>query len=241
MTKTPKLKDIIEQNRQTITKMLSGSDTTKRLRNLHWIRDELSKETKTLFQYPDNMPQKEKQFYLDFSNIKNLGTAWDYIVQHENVKTIDIYSIRQIHQILCKDTDIPGGELRISSAHIMQLGIHAPNYPQMLYRLDDIQYHINDERVPVLTRAFNIHYDIIAAQPFNDYNKRTARLVMNWFLISRGYRPILFNKRSDKENYMIALRARANGDTKAYSHYMYECMLRTQREIIKRLRKSRVM
>ena len=49
MTKTPNLKELIEQNRKTITKMLSGSDTAKRLRNLHWIRDELSKETKILF------------------------------------------------------------------------------------------------------------------------------------------------------------------------------------------------
>ncbi len=241
MTKSPDYKELIEQNRETISHMLSGSDTHKRLRNLNWIRDELSKETKILFQYPDYMPQKDRQFYLDFNSIKNLDTAWDYIVTHDNIQTIDNYDIRQIHKILCKDTDIPGGEYRISEAHIMQLGTHAPTYQQLLYKLDDIQYHINDTRVHVLNRAFNIHYEIIAAQPFNDFNKRTARMIMNWFLIINGYRPILFNKHSDRENYMSALRARAQGDTKTYSHYMYECMLRTQRDIIKRLKKSRVL
>ena len=241
MTKPPKLTDVIEKKRQTINEILSDPSTHTRLIDMHWIRDELSAETKILFQYPDYMPQKEKKMYLDFSNIKNLGLAWDHIVKHMNVKTIDNYSIRQIHTMLCKDTDIPGGQYRLSEAHIMQLGINAPNYQEMLYRMDDVEYHMKDKRVPVLNRAFNIHYDIIAAQPFNDYNKRTARLIMNWFLISNGYRPILFNKRTDHDDYMKALRARANGDTKTYSHYMYSCMIRTQREIIKRLRKSKIL
>lgn len=239
MTKTPDLKVFIELNRQTITKMLSASDTHKRLNNLNWIRDELTKEAKILFQYPDYMPQKDKKFFLDFNNLKNLGTAWDYILEHDNIKTIDTYDIRHIHKILCENTDIPGGQYRISDAHIMQLGIAAPSYQKLLYHMDNIQYHIQDDNIPVLTRAFNLHYDIIAAQPFNDFNKRTARLIMNWFLIINGYRPILFNKRTDKADYMKALRARANGDTKTYSHYMYSCMLRTQTEIIKRLKKSR--
>ena len=80
MTKTPDLKVFIEQNRQIITTMLSASDTHKRLNNLNWIRDELTKEAKILFQYPDYMPQKDKKFFLDFNNLKNLGTAWDYIL-----------------------------------------------------------------------------------------------------------------------------------------------------------------
>lgn len=239
MTKTPNLKSLIEQNRQTITQMLSGADTTKRLNNLNWIRDELTKEAKILFQYPDYMPKKDKKFFLDFNNLKNLGTAWDYILKHEHVETIDNYQIREIHRILCENTDIPGGIYRISDAYIMQLGIPAPNYEKLVQILGTTESNMTEESVPVLTRAFNLHYDLIAAQPFNDFNKRTARLIMNWFLIKNGYRPILFNKRTDKEDYMAALRARAKGDTKTYSHYMYACMLRTQQDIIRQLKKSK--
>ena len=38
MTKTPKTKIEIEQNRQIITKMLSGAGTHKRLNNVNWLR-----------------------------------------------------------------------------------------------------------------------------------------------------------------------------------------------------------
>ena len=50
MTKTPKYKKQIEENRETITKMLSGADTVKRLNNLNWVRHEISyTEPRTLF------------------------------------------------------------------------------------------------------------------------------------------------------------------------------------------------
>ena len=50
-------------------------------------------------------------------------------------------------------------------------------------------------------------------QPFDDFNKRTARLIMNWLLIQGGYRPIVFNQRTDKQKYKDAIAAKAAGDT----------------------------
>lgn len=240
MTKTPSLKSQIERNRVSISAMLSGSQTFNRLNSLNWIRHELANEATILFQYPDYMPKSEKSLYLDYTNMSNLGNAWDYILKHQKTP-IDNLQIRRVHAILAQGTNIPGGVYRVSSAFIEKLQMHAPNYATLLYRLDDIQFNISNENIPVLTRAFNTHYDLIAAQPFNDFNKRTARLIMNWILIQNDYRPILFNKKTDKDAYMAALLARAQDDCKTYSHYMYECMLRTQREIIKLLSKSKVM
>lgn len=85
------------------------------------------------------------------------------------------------------------------------------------------------------------HYDLIMLQPFDDFNKRTARLIMNWLLIQGGYRPIVFNQRTDKQKYKDAIAAKAAGDTKKYTQYMYSCLLRTQNEIINLLKKSRVL
>ena len=79
MTKTPKFKKQIEENRKTISKMLSGADTVKRLNNLNWIRHEISyTEPRTLFY----IPNREQQPYLDYNSMKNLGEAYDYIVSN---------------------------------------------------------------------------------------------------------------------------------------------------------------
>ena len=107
--------------------------------------------------------------------------------------------------------------------------------------LNDIVFKSQDPKIPILNRAFELHYDLIALQPFDDFNKRTSRLVMNWFLIQNGYRPIVFNKPADKNKYIQSIIARASGDIKTYNNYMYSCMLRTQNEIIKLLKKSKVL
>ncbi len=239
MAKKTDFKQRIEQNHSVIHDMLSGAHSFHRLNNLNWIRSQFKEETQILFQAPSWMSKSERNLYIDYTTIKNLGLAWDYIL--ENRKTpIDTIQIRAIHSILTNDTNIAGGAYRTSDLYIERLQMHAPNYHKMLYKMDTIEYNIYNPEIPILTRAFNTHYDLIETQPFNDFNKRTARMVMNWILIQNDYEPILFNKRSDKTGYMSAIFARAQNDNKTYSHFMYNCMIRTQKEILKHLTNSKV-
>ncbi len=232
------IKAQIEENRKTISKLLSGGDTVKRLNNMNWIAHELSTEAEVLFQCPAGVPKNKRRMYLDYTSMMNLNTAWKYVLNH-NKEPIDNATIRKIHQLLAHNTEVPGGQYRLTEVCVLQSA--APSYNDMLYRMNDIEYNLANTQIPVLTRAFNVHYDIIAAQPFRDFNKRTSRMIMNWFLIQNDYRPILFNHQSDKYEYMDALRACTAGDTKKYTHYMYSCMLRTQNEIINLLKKSRIL
>lgn len=234
-------KIIIEENRKTITKLLSGADTTKRLNNLNWIRHEISyTEPKTLFY----IPNKEQLPYLDYNCMRNIGEAYDYILANPK-KNIDAIEICKIHSILCTDTHIQGGIFRttdkILNIQVNGERMHAPDAREIQYDINQIVFKLKDSKVPVLNRAFDVHYELIALQPFDDFNKRTSRLIMNWFLIQNGYRPIVFNKPSDKQKYINAFTERANGDIKAYNNYLYSCTIRTQNEIIKLLKKSKIL
>lgn len=241
MTKTPKLKAHIEQNRQTISCMLSGADTHKRLNNVNWLRHELSyTEPRTLFY----VPTRDQEPYLDYNCMKNLGLAYDYIISNPNT-TIDALEICRIHSILCADTFIHGGGYR-QTGKVLEITVngqrmHAPDAPEIPFQLNQILFKLNNSNECAISRAFNIHYDLIALQPFDDFNKRTARLIMNWVLIQNGYRPIVFNHSTDKAKYREAITANANGDHKTYTRYMSACMLRTQNEIINLLKKSRIL
>jgi Fic family protein len=234
MFKTGDVKKYIEINKKEISALLTGS-SFRRLNTFNWIRHELTTEAEILFQLPNHM---HKRLYLDYNNIKNLGDAWDYVLDNRDTP-IDTFQIRTIHTILCKNTLIQPGAYRLSEVYSEQLGIHAPTITSVIYHMDDIQYALSDKKRGPLINAFNVHYDLIALQPFNDFNKRTARIVMNWILIQNGYQPILFNHKSDKKEYMSALRARTDRDCKEYSKYMYNGMLRTQKSIIKILKDSR--
>lgn len=238
--KKKKIRDQIAQNRDAISKMISGADSYKRLNNLNWLRHQISyEEPRTLF----HMSKRDQAPFLDHTNMANLGAAYDYIISNPDTP-IDAGAIRKLHSILCSGTHITGGLFRTSDK-IIEITVnggrmHAPDYTQIEPQLNDILYRLHNDKSDVLTRAFNIHYDLIALQPFDDFNKRTARLVMNWVLIQGGFRPITFNKPSDKQKYREAITAMANGRTKEYTGYMSETLLRTQKEILKTLKKSRI-
>lgn len=230
------IKEQIEKNKKTISDLLSGN-SFKRLNSFNWLRHELSNETRILFQ-DDNS-------YFNYINTTNLGTAWDYILENKNIDMISTFQICKIHSILCKDIPIKSGLYRENEKYLELYDlnghkIHTPHYTDIPKLITQITYNlINSEDSP-LVKAFNIHYDLIKLQPFEDFNKRTARMIMNWVLIQNGYRPIIFNKRTDKTDYMQALRSKANGDCKSYSRYLYSCLLRTQCLIIKKLKYSKV-
>ncbi len=234
-------KERIEENRKIITSLLSGAGTHKRLNNVNWLRHELSyTEPKTLFY----IPNREQQPYLDYNCMKNIGEAYDYTIENSN-KQIDAIEICKIHSILCTDTHIQGGLFRTSDK-IIEIKINgerlkAPDFHLIPTILNEIVFKVNDPKIPVLNKALELHYDLIALQPFDDFNKRTSRLIMNWYLIQNGYRPIVFNQPTDKQKYINAISERAKGNIKAYNNYMYACMIRTQNEIIKLLRKSKIL
>ena len=241
MTKTQNYKIRIEENRQQITNMLSGADTHKRLNNINWLRHELSyTEPRTLFY----VPSREQLPYLDYNSMKNLGTAYDYIIDSPDT-IIDIPEICKLHSVLCTGTPIQGGLFR-NTPKVLELYVngnrlHAPDSTEIPSKMNEIVYKFNNNTECTLTRAFNAHYDLIMLQPFDDFNKRTARLIMNWLLIQGGYRPVVFNQHSDKQKYKDAIAAKAAGNHKEYIQYMSACLLRTQKEIIDLLKKSRVL
>lgn len=239
MTKTPNLRNTIEVYRDKLTKLLSGSETVRRLNNLNWLRYQISHvEPKKLFSQ-----NREQGRFLDFTNMTNIGTAYDYIVNHPDTE-ITTDEIRHIHSILCNGTNIDGGALRTTNK-IIEITVngermHAPDAHDVEYLLNQITYNIRTSKQGTLNTAYHTHYEMIALQPFDDFNKRTARIIMNWILIQGGYRPITFNQSADKIAYRDAIRSCAAGHEKAYRSYMDACLLRTQKAILAQLKKSKV-
>lgn len=232
MTKkeTYNIKKDIERKRDLITGILRKY--AKHLDDIAWVKSAFIKETLVLNQCADNEIRHETSS----ESIHNIGIAWDMIVSRTNIANFTISNVMDIHYKLAQDTDITPGAFRTKTVCNLQQLIPADPSPEVTrQKLDDIIYRLNSGKKSILQRAFDAHYEIIALQPFTDFNKRTARMFMNWFLINRGYRPIAFNCANDNKDYMSALHSAVRGDMKSYYAYMYKCMSRTQNMFIEKL------
>lgn len=225
-------KERIELNRKAIDGLLRQS--AKDITSINMLRHEMTSVEPEVLSKPQRkeFAKDNRIIFFDWTNIKNIGIAYDYILKHKKTK-IDRYQITEIHKLLAKNTDVPSG-YRVALTTV--LGEIAPSVEQIYSNMEQIEYHLHDETYSVLTRAFDTHFDIIMTQPYCDYNKRTARLIMNWFLIQNGYRPIIFNKKADATAYTQALHARIEGDRRAYTEYMELSLLHTQQQVIKLLK-----
>lgn len=223
----------IEYNKTLITNMLSGS-CTRRLNNFDWLRQEISfSEPKTLF----FRATKEQAPYFDHSCTRGLGKAYDYILEQTQKKTeLTLNEICEIHYLICNEH-----EIRLNDTFIRPGVIKKTNIPfEIETELQNIIYRYKTGTKHPILRAFDVHYSMILLQPFDDYNKRTARIVMNFLLLENGYRPIAFTRKCDKELYPNALLAMANGDSKSYYRYMMKAMCSSQNAIIKQLSSSKI-
>ena len=223
----------IEDNKQTITRLLSKS-TTKRLNSFNWLRHEISfTEPRTLF----HVSAQQQAPYFDHSCTRGLGEAYDYILKRGIDKNpITFRDVCEIHYLLCNGTNIKINDTFIRAGVIKKTNVPLEIESKLVQIIDNC---LASDKTPFI-KAFDIHYQIILLQPFDDYNKRTARLVMNLILISNGYRPIAFTRKTDKKQYPSALLQMKQGNAKSYYRYMVNAMLASQEKIINQLKTSKI-
>lgn len=238
MTKINRLLEKIESRKEFAQTVLYGTDS-QRETFINFMKHESGVEADNLI--PEKLSRTEKKGYIDYTSIENTANAWSVILNAPRTTIIDTYKIRDLHKMLCQNTDNPmGGVYRLSNSYALRRP--SPTYARILYKMNDVEYILSPEYtadVHVILRALDVHSNLIETQPFNDFNKRTARLIMNWFLIQNDYTPIIFDVPADKQNYMNALRSSLDGDKDTYYEYMLSCMQRTQEGIITFLTKER--
>ena len=82
-----------------------------------------------------------------------------------------------------------------------------------------------ENKNPVIL-ASEFHYKFIRIHPFPDGNGRTARILMNFILMSKGYPPVVI-KTEDKENYFAVLRQADAGLFEPFTEYIAENLNRS--------------
>ena len=122
----------------------------------------------------------------------NHKEALDFILSHQDfVKPLSIARIEDLHSLLTKDLKI-GRNIRKR-----RVGISGTNYKPL-----DNEFQIREAlqamcnlvngKTNVFEKALLVLVLISYIQPFEDGNKRTARIISNAILMNEGYCPLSF-------------------------------------------------
>lgn len=136
--------------------------------------------------------------------------------------------LKQIHHIVLKNIDDKNAGLyrkinvRISgSQHI------PPEYPLVQDRMDELfNWYEKNKQLHPLELAAIFHHQFVYIHPFADGNGRTARLLMNFILMSHGFPPAIVKATSESvlKYYTTLEQASVEKDKTPFINFIAGCV-----------------
>ncbi len=126
-------------------------------------------------------------------------------------------------------------DYRKVSVQMYDLGIAVQNPASIRSRMTALLSKMAKHNMPTIKKALDIHYNVIFIQPFIDSNKRTSRLLANYYLIQGGYPPILIPPKNQKEYIDVMVNLKKTGNPEKYETFMLSHLKRTMEKSIERL------
>jgi Fic family protein len=104
-------------------------------------------------------------------------------------------AVKDIHAILMENI-MTGGVYRNVSVKITGAAHKPPPPSEMFGQIKEFFAGLNEraEKLDVISLAAYTHAEFVKIHPFEDGNGRTARLIMNWQLMSGGFLPVSIAK-----------------------------------------------
>ncbi|MBO7257556.1 MAG: Fic family protein [Alphaproteobacteria bacterium] len=130
-------------------------------------------------------------------------------------------------------------DYRRVSVQMYELGIAVQNpasiRSHMTSLLNTLAHNKDTSPQTAIKKALDVHYNTIFIQPFIDTNKRTSRLLANYYLIQGGYPPILIAPKDQKEYIDAMVELKKTGNPEKYETFMLSLLKHTMEKSIKRL------
>ncbi len=173
----------------------------------------------------------------------NHAQAIDFISGLALTKTreqLDLDDILAIHKIILqKINDDQAGYLRRVAVRVVGSPAPCPNYLKVPMLMDELITSITTSHDHIATLAAQAHLQLVLIHPFVDGNGRTARLLMNLFLLQQNYPPAIIHVK-DRSAYINAIQRAVQGDTNDYYDFIYVAIEHSLDEYLKAAYESEI-
>lgn len=133
-------------------------------------------------------PQRTMEMYNNLAAFKN--------IINKNPDKISPYDVIDVAYDVNKDLNFFDKGFRVTQVDVQKatkfFPIEAKKVPQAIYSIFNA-YHNIWNILPVYEREARLHIELVRLQPFEDGNKRTARIITNFDLCKQNKAPVIIS------------------------------------------------
>jgi hypothetical protein len=198
------------------------------------------KETLLVLREGVTIKGKNLQEHLEAKNHEEAMNFLFEVVDSKKRLTLSHHLIRQLHQLVVKDTEASiAGTYRTTDVQILGSKHRPPPGYQVQEQMTKFFEWMTESKKKYHPVEFSalVHHRFVAIHPFEDGNGRTGRLLMNLLLMRSGY-PIAIIQKNDRAKYYNALDDADTGDEQAIVRIVAQAVERTLNIYLKSFIKS---
>jgi len=156
----------------------------------------------------------------DHIEARNDAEAFDLMIELvKSKKKISQEIIQRIHEFVMKGILTNPGQYRNENVRITGARIRPPSYLKIVKLMEEYIQNIDKLKLGTIKKAAFIHHEFVRIHPFIDGNGRVARLITNFFLMRKGYPPIVIQK-EDRKKYYKTLNKADLGDLSDFATFI---------------------
>ena len=156
----------------------------------------------------------------DHIEARNDAEAFDLMISLVNSKKkFSQEIIQKIHEFVTKGVLKNPGQYRTENVRITGAKIRPPSYHKIVKLIDEYIQNIEKLKLQTIKKASFIHHEFVRIHPFIDGNGRVARLLTNFYLMKKGYPPIVIQK-EDRKKYYRSLNKADQGDLSEFAMFI---------------------
>jgi len=156
----------------------------------------------------------------DHIEARNDAEAFDLMIDLVHAKKeLSQEIIQRIHEYVTKGLLQDPGQYRAGNVRVTGADTRPPSYLKVIPLMDNYIKQIKEVQLHPLKKAAYIHHELVRIHPFFDGNGRVARLLTNFYLMTKGY-PIIIVKKEDRKKYYQALNKADHGDLSDFTLFI---------------------
>jgi len=156
----------------------------------------------------------------DHIEARNDAEAFDLMMELvSSKKKFSQEIIQQIHEFVMEGIVKNPGQYRTENVRITGAKINPPSYLKIIKLMDEYIQNIEKLKLQTIKKAAFIHHEFVRIHPFIDGNGRVARLLTNFYLMKKGYPPIVIQK-EDRKKYYKTLNKADQGDLSDFATFI---------------------